>query len=76
MLSMSALFCPVRCVVLLCRRNEEPLRPIRGPKAGASVVFADPGMPGREAVKADPLAFAAAFFVGPPGAGKEAISGS
>lgn len=76
MLSRSALFCPVRCVVLLCRRNEEPLRPIRGPKPDASVVFADAGIPGREAVKVDPLAFAEASLKGPPGAGKEAISGS
>ena len=76
MLSDSAMFCPTRCVVLLCRRREAPLRPSRELKADASAVFADPGMPGRGAVKADPFTFAAETLVGPPGAGKDEISGS
>ena len=76
MLSNSAIFCPTDCVVLLCRRSDEPLSPIREPKADASVVFADPGMPGRRAIEAGPLALVPTSFVEPPGAGKEAMSGS
>ena len=76
MLSESAVFCPTRCVVLLCRRSEEPLRPIREPKADTSTVFADPGMPGRGAGRVDPFAVATAFFEDPLGAGKEEMSGS
>ena len=76
MLSESATFCPTRCVVLLCRRSEDPLRPIREPKADASAVFADPGMPGRGAVRADAPAFTATSLEDPPGAGKSEISGS
>ena len=76
MLSRSATFGPNRCVVLLCRRSEEPLRPIREPKADASAVFADPGMPGRGAVKADAFAFVVTSFKDPPGAGKDETSGS
>lgn len=75
-LSESAFFCPVRCVVLLCRRNDEPLRPIRELKADVSAVFADPGMPDRGAVKAEPFALAAAPFEDPPGAGKGEMPGS
>ena len=76
MLSESAIFCPVRCVVLLCRRSDEPFRPIREPKADASAVFADPGMPGRGGIRADPFVLAATSLVEPPGAGKEEMSGS
>ena len=76
MLSKSATFCPTRCVVLLCRRSEEPLRPIREPKADASAVFADPGMPGRGAVRAGAFAFVATSFEDPPGAGNDESSGS
>ena len=75
-LSESAGFCPTRCVVLLCRRSEEPLRPIREPRADASTVFADPGMLGRGAGRVDPFAFATAFFEDPLGAGKKEMSGS
>ena len=76
MLSISAAFCPTRCVVLLCRRSEEPLRPFREPRADASTVFEDPGMPGREAGRVDLFAFATTFFEDPLGAGKEEVSGS
>ena len=76
MLSKSTTFCPTRCVVLLCRRSEEPLRPIREPKAEASAVFADPGMPGRGAVRVDACALVATSFAEPPGAGKDETSGS
>ena len=76
MLSESATFCPTLCVVLLCRRSEEPLRPMREPKADASAVFADPGMPGRGAVRADALVFVATSFEAPPGAGPDETSGS
>lgn len=76
MLSVSAVFCPIRCVVLLCRCSDEPLRAIREPKVEASAVLADPGTPGRGAVKADPFALAATSFEDPPGAGKEEMSGS
>ena len=76
MLSNSATFCPTRCVVLLCRRSEEPLRPIREPKADVSVVFADPGMPGRGAVRAAALVFVATSFKDPLGAGPDETSGS
>lgn len=76
MLSESATFCPTRCVILLYRRSEEPLRPIRELKADASTVFADPGMPGRRAVKAGPFGFVATSFESPPGAGNDEMSGS
>ena len=76
MLSESAAFCATRCVLLLCRRSEEPFRPIREPKADASAVFADPGMPGRGAVRADALLFTATSFEYPPGTGKDEMSGS
>lgn len=76
MLSESAIFCPICCVVLLCRRSDEPLRPIREPNADASAVFADPGMPGRGAIRADPFVLAATSLGDPPGAGKEEMSGS
>ena len=76
MLSESETFGPPRCVVLLCRRSEEPLRPTREPKADASTVFVGPGMPGRGAGRADPFAFANAFFEDPLGAGKVEMSGS
>ena len=76
MLSKSAIFCPIDCVVLLCRRSDEPLSPVREPKADASVVFADPGMPGRGAIGANPLALVPTSFVEPPDAGKEEMSGS
>ena len=72
----SAIFCPTRCVVLLCRRSEEPFRLIREPKADASAVFADPGMPGRGTVREGALGFAATSFEGPPGTGKDEMSGS
>ena len=75
MLSKSATFCPVCCVVLLCRRSDEQLRPCRELKADASAVFADPGMPGRGAFRADPSALMATSFEDPPGAGKEEMSG-
>lgn len=74
MLSESATFCPICCVVLLCRRSDEPLRPFRELKADASAVFADPGMPGRGAVWADPFALMVTSFEDPPGAGKEEMS--
>ena len=76
MLTDSVTFCPVCCVVLLCRRSDEPLRPTRELKADASVVFADPGMPGLGATGADPFALVATSFEDPPGAGKEEMSGS
>lgn len=76
MLSGSAVFGPVRCVVLLCRRSDDPLRPIRELKADASAVFADPGIPGLGAVRSDPFVLAATSFVDPPGAGKEEMLGS
>lgn len=76
MLSESAIFCPVRCVVLLCRCSDEPLRPISEAKADASAVFADPGMPGRGAFKADPFALIPTSFEEPPGAGIEEMWGS
>ena len=76
MLSESATFCPTRCVVLLCRRSEEPLTPIRELKADESAIFADPGMPDRGAVRADPFGFVATSFESPPGAGNDEISGS
>lgn len=62
----SAIFCTTRCVVLLCRRSEEPFRPIREPKADASAVFADPGMFGRGTLRAGALGFAPTSFEGPP----------
>ena len=76
MLSKFAIFCPTCCVVLLCRRSDEPLRPLRELKADASAVFADPGMPGRGAFGADPFASVTTSFEDPPGAGKEEMSGS
>lgn len=76
MLSESAIFCPIRCVVLLCRRSDEPFRPMREPKADASAVFDVGGIPGRRAVRADPLVLAATSIEDPPGAGKEEMSGS
>ena len=76
MLSEPVVFCPVCCVVLLCRRSDDPLRPIRELKADASAVFADPGMPGLGATGADPFALVATSFEDPPGAGNEEMSGS
>ena len=75
-LSESATFCPVRCVVLLCRRNDEPSRSIGEPKGGSSAVFAEPEMPNRKSVRTGLFASAAASFGDPPGAGKEEMSGS
>ena len=76
MLSISAAFCPTRCVVLLCRRSKEPLRPVREPKADASAVFADPEMPGRGAVRADAFASVPTSLEDSPGPGKDDTSGS
>lgn len=72
----SAILCPTRCVVLLCRRSEEPFRPIREPKADASAVFADPAMLGRGTLRAGALGFAATSFEGPPGAVKDEMADS